>query len=49
MEEKGIAEMSTCCSDEKNVEYEFDVYVVAPHGRSDDRDGSAAKDDRLSE
>lgn len=23
MKEKGIAEMSTCCSDEKNVEYEI--------------------------
>lgn len=49
MEEKGIAEMSTRCSDEKNVEYEFDIYVVAPYEGSDDQDGSAAEDDRLSE
>lgn len=49
MEEKGIAEMSTCRIDEENVEYEFNIYVVAPYEGSDDRDGSAAEDDRLSE
>lgn len=50
MEEKGIAEMSTTCRiDEENVEYEFNVYVVAPHEGSDDQDGSSAEDDRLSE
>lgn len=49
MEEKGIAEMSTCCIDEENVKYEFDVYVVAPYERSGEQDGSTAEDDRLSE